>query len=268
MAKKKSPRTTKRRVKKAKKNQRSRKPISGSSNASTAWKTGHHQIKSESGQQRIEKKNKPANIEVGSGEQKIDGRSSVARQQLIDAARELFHSQGYAATGIAQILEKANVGSGSLYYFFGGKEDLLCGVLDWYQANLWPEVMTPVFEKVNDPIDRIFGVLYGYRQALIATGFTFGCPIGNLALELTECKPETRERIALNFDGWKAAMRQCLDAAASNFVEGVDLDGLAAFVLTVMEGAVMQSRSYRKIEPYDQAVAQLRDYFSRLMKNR
>ncbi|MBI1826902.1 MAG: TetR/AcrR family transcriptional regulator [Planctomycetes bacterium] len=188
-----------------------------------------------------------------------------ARERLIVAAKELFHTQGYEATGVAQILTKAGVRSGSLYHFFKSKEELLQAVLDWYRDHLWPVVMWPIFARVTDPIERIFTVLQMYREALIGTGFTFGCPIGNLALELAECQPATRERIANCFNGWRQAIRQCLELAREELSDDVNLNGLAGFVLVVMEGGIMQSRSHRAIEPYDEAVAQLRDYFNRLM---
>ncbi len=44
-----------------------------------------------------------------------------------------------------------------------------------------------------------------------------------------------------------------------------DLDALATMVLTTMEGGVLQSRSHRRIEPFDQSVAQLRNYFACLL---
>jgi TetR/AcrR family transcriptional regulator, transcriptional repressor for nem operon len=46
--------------------------------------------------------------------------------------------------------------------------------------------------------------------------------------------------------------------------EGTDRHALAEFVLTVMEGAVMQARTYRDVGPFDRSVAQLRSYFHSL----
>ena len=89
------------------------------------------------------------------------------RDRLVEAARLLFWKHGYAATGIAQILKEADAGSGSLYYFFPTKEDLLLAVLEWYRENLWTAVVQPVFERVSDPIERIFGILDGYRRGLL-----------------------------------------------------------------------------------------------------
>jgi AcrR family transcriptional regulator len=188
------------------------------------------------------------------------------RERLIETARNLFWQHGYANTGIAQILKTADVGSGSLYYFFPTKEDLLRAVLEWYRANLDAMVLQPVFERVTDPIERVFGILDGYRQQLLATDFQSGCPIGNLALEVSNSLPGARQLVADNFTGWRDAIHRCLDAAADRLAP-VDTAQLALFVLTTMEGAVMLARAYRSIEPYDTAVTQLRDYLERLVRD-
>ncbi len=189
------------------------------------------------------------------------------RDRLVEAARTLFWEHGYTATGIAQILEAADAGSGSLYHFFPTKEDLLLAVLEWYRENLGPAVVEPVFGRVSDPIERIFGILDGYRQGLLATAFSRGCPIGNLALELADSHPTSRELLAANFTGWRETIERCLAEASGRLPASVDREALALFVLTTMEGAVMLARAYRSIEPYDAAVTQLRDYFDRLLRD-
>jgi AcrR family transcriptional regulator len=191
---------------------------------------------------------------------------SQTRERLVETARRLFHEHGYSATGIAQILDAADARSGSLYYFFPTKEDLLLAVLRKYQELLWPMVIQPVFDRVADPIERIFGILDGYRRQLVATKYQSGCPIGNLGLELTNSIPAARALIAANFSGWRRAIEQCLGDAAGRLAASVDKEQLALFVLTTMEGAVMLARTYHSIEPYDAAVTQLRDYFDRLLR--
>jgi len=54
------------------------------------------------------------------------------RQRLVETAVFLFWENGYAATGVAEILARAKVNSGSFYHFFKSKEALLLAVLDWY----------------------------------------------------------------------------------------------------------------------------------------
>lgn len=187
------------------------------------------------------------------------------REVLVEAARELFYENGFSATSLSDILSKAKVNSGSLYYFFKTKEDLLLAVLDRYVELLMPVVMNPAFEMTSDPIERVFAVLECYRQGMIANGFKKGCPIGNLALELADSRPAAREKIALNFDNWCKAIERCLDAAGERLPRDIDRRQLSRFVLTVMEGGIMLTRAQRNITPFEEAVAALRDYFDRLI---
>ena len=193
--------------------------------------------------------------------------SQSTRDRLIEAARDLFYDQGYAATGIAQILKQAEAKPGSLYHFFPTKEDLLIAVLQTYKELLWPIVIQPVFDRISDPVERVFGVLDGYRSMLRITRCTKGCPIGNIAIELADSHPQVRQLCADNFTGWRDAVQSCLDDAADRLPDTVDRAQLASFVLTVMEGAVMQARAYQSLEPFDAAVTQLRDYFERLLSD-
>lgn len=188
-----------------------------------------------------------------------------SRERILEAARDLFWVNGYEATSVAELLDKAGVNSGSLYHYFEGKEELLLAVLDTYKDMLYPAVIEPAFQLVDDPIERIFAVLEGYRRGLLYTVFTGGCPIGNLALEVGDHHPEARKRIAENFNGWVGWISKCLDDAAGRLPARLDRPQLAQFILTVMEGAVMQSRAHASIAPFDAAVAQLRDYFGRLL---
>jgi TetR/AcrR family transcriptional repressor of nem operon len=187
------------------------------------------------------------------------------RDRIVEAARVLFWEQGYASTGMAQILEAADARSGSLYHFFPTKEDLLLAILDGYKRMLGPAVLEPVAARVSDPIERVFGILDGYRRQLVASGFTRGCPIGNLALEISNAVPAARKRLAENFDLWRAAVADCFDRAKGRLPPGTDTDALALFVLTTMEGAVLLARTYRDPAPYDAAVSFLRDSIERLI---
>lgn len=191
--------------------------------------------------------------------------TNTTRERILMASAELFYAKGYAATGMADILKKAKANSGSFYFFFKSKEELLDAVLDWYLANLDPYIIRPIYERCDDPIERVFLLLNDYRDKILTTDFTFTCPIGRLALEIDPAKRKIHQKIAANFNQWTAAVRKCLDAAAYRLPASVDREQLAQLVLTVMEGGVMQSRAQRAIQPYDASVAQLRTYFDTLL---
>jgi TetR/AcrR family transcriptional regulator, transcriptional repressor for nem operon len=186
---------------------------------------------------------------------------SDTRDRLVTAAMELFWEKGYGSTSIADILKKAGANSGSLYHYFPAKQDLLTAVLDTYINGIRPMLLDPAWQGVDDPIERIFVLLARYRQFLIDTDCFYGCPIGNLALEIHEPDPAVRERLAANFSAWTGAIEECLAGAAERLPADLDRKALAQFVLTAMEGGVMQARTHRSLEAFDASVGQLRNYF-------
>jgi TetR/AcrR family transcriptional repressor of nem operon len=187
------------------------------------------------------------------------------RDRIVEAGLYLFWLQGYAATGMAEILSRAEANAGSFYHFFKTKEELLIAVLELYIQSLEPVIVQPVLSTIPDPIERVFGILEFYRQNLLKTGCTYGCPIGRLALEIPEEQFRVHKRLADNFDGWTAAIEKFLEDARGRFPEGTNFATLSKFVLTVMEGGVMQARAHRDVAPFDASVEHLREYFRLMM---
>jgi AcrR family transcriptional regulator len=190
------------------------------------------------------------------------------RDRLVREAMQLFWEKGYASTSVADVLQRANVNSGSLYHFFPGKQELLLAVLDAYHAGIGPMLLDPAWDGVDDPIERVFALLAKYRAALESTECTYGCPIGSLALELHEPDPPVRAALEKNFAAWLDAIESCLDAARARLPRRTDRRELAQLVLTVMEGGVMQARTFRDIAYFDGSVRQLRRYFDLLTRPR
>jgi len=187
------------------------------------------------------------------------------RDRLIQSAQYLFWERGFAGTSMSELLAHAEVNSGSFYHFFDSKEALLRAVLEGYLHLLRPMVVDPAFASVEEPLGRIFAILAGYRQRILGTDCKYGCPLGRLALEIDPENAPAHDLIARNFQGWIEAVRECLTDMKDSLPAGTDLDALATYVLVVMEGGVMLSRSYRSVGPFDRAIAQLREHFRLLL---
>lgn len=187
-----------------------------------------------------------------------------AREKIIQAAMELFWLKGYNSTSIADLLSRTQLNSGSLYHVFPSKQDVLIGVLEAYRDGIEEMLLQPAWGQVDDPIEKIFALLQGYRTMIVESDCTYGCPIGSLALELHEPDPKVRDLLAENFENWTRAVERCIEAAGRRLPRGVDKTALAQFVLTAMEGGVMQARTHRDVSYFDRAVKQLREHFELL----
>lgn len=189
---------------------------------------------------------------------------STAREKIIQAAMELFWLKGYNSTSVADLLSRTQLNSGSLYHVFPSKQDVLIGVLEGYRDGIGEMLLEPAWGAVDDPIEKIFALLQKYRTMIVETECTYGCPIGSLALELHEPDPRVRELLAENFENWTRAVERCLEDAGARLPANTDKRALAQFVLTAMEGGVMQARTHRDVAYFDRAVQQLRAHFELL----
>jgi TetR/AcrR family transcriptional repressor of nem operon len=191
-------------------------------------------------------------------------RERKTRDRIVEAAMELFGAKGYNSTSVADILSRTQLNSGSLYHAFPGKQDILVAVLEAYRDGLYPMLVEPAWQGVDDPVERIFALLARYRWLILETECRYGCPIGSLALELHDADPAVRELLAVNFAGWVGAIERCLADAGERLPADLDRRALAEFVLTTMEGGVMQARTHRDVGHFDRGVAMLRDHFAML----
>ncbi|MFN0012765.1 MAG: TetR/AcrR family transcriptional regulator [Phycisphaerales bacterium] len=186
------------------------------------------------------------------------------RQRILQAAFQLFHEQGYHATSVSTILRQADVNAGSMYHFFPSKEAVLIGVLEYALVACHEAVMAPAEAQTTDPIGRVFAMLANYRRGMAMFDCRMGCPIGNLALEVADDNAQARALIHANFENWATLVKVWLDAAGESLPASCDRMKLARFILTIMEGGLMQARAAKNLALFDESVAQLREYIDAL----
>lgn len=181
-------------------------------------------------------------------------RRTDTRDRLVTTAAQLFHRQGYARTGVNEIIGGAEATSGSFYHFFDTKEALLMAVVDHVGA-----VMSErVFDAAggNDPVGRVVAAARAYLED---HGPGLGSPVGTLGAELAASQPRVRERIAELYDGWSRQLEAALEDAGSRRVAARDRLRLARAVVGILEGAMLQARVHGDLAAFDATVAPLRD---------
>jgi TetR/AcrR family transcriptional repressor of nem operon len=191
-------------------------------------------------------------------------RKTTTRERLIATAADLFRRQGYAQTGVNQIIQEANATSGSFYHFFSAKEDLLLAVVDHIAEVFEGEIFSPAAVHSDGPLEEIFEILALYRQQLQNDGFTFASPMAALSAEVSENHPEVRARLAEVLADWTRHIEELIGDAGNRLSTTVDRPALAQHVVCAMEGAVLGTRLERSLGPFDATVAQLRAYFNLL----
>jgi AcrR family transcriptional regulator len=191
-------------------------------------------------------------------------RKTSTRERLVSTAAELFGRQGYAQTGVNQIIQEANATSGSFYHFFPAKEDLLLAVVNHLAEVFEAEIFDAAAGRTDDPIAELFAIFDLYRLQLREGGFAFVSPMAGLSAEVSESHPEARARLAEIFTDWTGHIEQLLLDAGDRLPASLDRAAFAGLVVCTMEGAVLGTRLNRDLAPFDAASAQLRSHIGLL----
>ncbi|MEP3049524.1 MAG: TetR/AcrR family transcriptional regulator [Roseibium sp.] len=117
---------------------------------------------------------------------------ATTRQQIVDAADDLFYRQGYEATSFADISAAVKISRGNFYYHFKTKDEILDAVID--KRNSDRERLLAMWnETALDPRDRIecFIKIVITNQTKI---MAYGCPVGTLTTELAKLDHPSKAR--------------------------------------------------------------------------
>ena len=165
-------------------------------------------------------------------------RPDRSRAALVDAAALLFRRQGYAATGVNQILESADVKAGSLYHHFpDGKQQLAAAVVDSAGGGI--ETRLRQFLDSGLPVTDIVDGWIDLMSSGLALDRRDGCPIEPIATESVNASPLVREASARAFRAWHMAIAERL---RKDGWEDAQSDETALAVLALLEGALILSR--------------------------
>ncbi len=176
------------------------------------------------------------------------GRVSDARKRLLEAAVDLIHTRSYTAVGVQEICARAGVQKGSFYHFFPSKRELSLAAIDELWRRIQERVIGPAFSPDLPPLARIERFFEQsaqvQRELMEQTGQVLGCPLGNLALELSTQEPILRERIETLF---RAAERQIAatleEAVRDGSAPGIDPVAGARALFAYMEGVLLVAKT-------------------------
>lgn len=192
-----------------------------------------------------------------------DGRST--REAILEAANRLIHVHGYNHTSLDDVLRESGVGKGNFYYHFKSKEDLGYAILDQIIASFLDRTLEPC---LSDPergalaqircfVDRVL-------EAQRESNCVGGCPLGNLAAELSDVHEGFRARLASVFGVWRERLTSAL--RAEQLRGAVDAacrpEAVADFIVASLEGAILLTKLTKDITVMEQCVAEMRRYLS------
>lgn len=190
------------------------------------------------------------------------GRTSDAKQQLLDTAFRLIWEKSYFSVGVNDICRRARVRPGSFYYFFPSKEALAIAALDVHWGQLKADLLDVAFNKQRAPLSRIAyfftHVADFHQQAHRRHQPILGCAFGSLVGELSLSEGPIRRRVLRFFEALKQYLKEALaDARKAGVIRcpASSLEPRANALLAYFEGCLLLARATNDPRPLTQAVA-------------
>ncbi len=177
------------------------------------------------------------------------GRTSDARERLIDTAVGLIRARSYASVSVDDLCRNAGVRKGSFYHFFPSKRDLALATLDAWWEGTRSEVLEPAFQPDVPPLQRIERAFQrSVRQQALTkqrNGHFLGCPFGNLALELAAQDETMRLRLEATFGRFAGYFERALLEArdAGQVAPDTDVQATAQALLAYLYGAILLAKT-------------------------
>jgi AcrR family transcriptional regulator len=135
-------------------------------------------------------------------------RSEATRRKIITSAVELFNEIGYPATGLGDIIERAEMTKGALYYHFDSKESLATAIIEEASAHL-----VAAFRNITaSSAPALENIIHG---VFVVADLLSTDKIARSGTQLLRAFGEFNDAAALVYGGWVAEMtertRQAID---------------------------------------------------------
>jgi AcrR family transcriptional regulator len=171
------------------------------------------------------------------------------RNRVLDVAALAFQARGFGATSTHDIVREAGVTGGALHHHFPTKKALALAVIGERVASELGETWVA---RVGDAPSAAEGIISAFNvviEALDAQGSVSGCPLGNLALELSLADEDLRAALAGEYGKWQGAiadkLRFDLAQGRAGFAAS-DPDAFASVVVAMFSGAMAIAKAEQK----------------------
>jgi TetR/AcrR family transcriptional regulator, transcriptional repressor for nem operon len=194
----------------------------------------------------------------------------VTRDKLLKAAFEEIYRRGFQAASLDTILARAKVTKGALYHHFPDKAALGYAVIDEVVRGLLLERWLGLLDRfAGDPITALQRTLKHRATHLGPHEIELGCPLNNLAQEMSPIDERFRRAINATFDAWRNGFAGALERgkAEGTVRRDVDAGRVATFIVAVIEGSTGLAKSAQSASVQRSNLRLLSEFLDRLRPN-
>lgn len=172
------------------------------------------------------------------------------RYRILEAAFLEMYRNGFQGMRLDEVLAATGLTKGALYHHFPNKLALGYAVVE--------EVLLPTMEALwlqpmrnsRDPFEGLITAIEQLPDGRPAEMLRYGCPLNNLAQEMSPLDEGFRQRLDRVFNMWHGETRTALEHARKAGIvrEDVDSDETATFIMAAVEGCIGIAKNAQSVE--------------------
>ncbi|UJF33885.1 TetR/AcrR family transcriptional regulator [Paenibacillus hexagrammi] len=173
-------------------------------------------------------------------------KDEATRKHIIMKSAELFNQKGYAGSSIQDIMDITGLTKGGLYRRFSNKDEIAVEAFE-YAGRVLLEQMSAAIQNSDTAIDKIMSVCQVHIDPVHNPPIKGGCPLLNTAVESDDTFPLLREKALAAYEYMLLLIGDILRGGISSgeFRSDLDVESVASFIVSSLEGSVMASRLSR-----------------------
>ena len=188
-------------------------------------------------------------------------KGKITRDFIIEKAAPIFNKNGFAGSSMSDLMRETGLQKGGIYNHFKNKEEIVLEAFD-YSIKKHNYAVYAAYKEKKSALDKIHAIIKFYETYPFDPIIEGGCPIVNTAVDSDNTNPELKMRVKNVLTGWINNLTFLIKEGQKNgeFQSGIDVEGIASYVVTALQGAVVVARSFEDQSYMEKIINQLIEY--------
>ena len=181
---------------------------------------------------------------------RIERNPEATRKRILQAAFMEIYRKGFQGMRLDDVLNTTELTKGALYHHFPNKRALGYAVVDEVILPIMDEMWLEPLKKAPDPMQGLIDVVEQLPEMKPPEIIEYGCPLNNLAQEMSPLDEGFRQRLDYVFRLWHDVTEEALERAKhqGKLRESIDCDETATFIMAALEGCIGIAKNAQSIE--------------------
>jgi AcrR family transcriptional regulator len=173
------------------------------------------------------------------------------RRRILEAAFIEMYRNGFQGMRLDEVTAASELTKGALYHHFPNKQALGYAVVEEVIRPMMESIWVQPLRQASDPLQGLLAVIENMPEAKPSElMLQYGCPLNNLAQEMSPLDEGFRRRLDQVFSIWHQVIGDALQAARDKGIirADIDCDETATFVMAALEGCIGIAKNAQSVD--------------------